>query len=66
MGRYPWLEDFRDRSVTELEFVHGHLNNPGALPACICFRDKVGKLIIIKGTKIKISEVRRRGSEVSM
>ncbi|XP_071080397.1 TPR repeat-containing protein DDB_G0287407-like [Haliotis cracherodii] len=40
VGRYPWLEDFRDRSVTELEFVHGHLNNPGALPACICFRDK--------------------------
>lgn len=41
LGRYPWLENFRDKSVTELEFLHGHLNNPGALPAVICFRDKV-------------------------
>uniref|UniRef100_K1QLA2 Peptidase inhibitor 16 n=1 Tax=Magallana gigas TaxID=29159 RepID=K1QLA2_MAGGI len=40
LGRYPWLENFRDKSVTELEFLHGHLNNPGALPAVICFRDK--------------------------
>ena len=41
VGRYPWLEDVRDKSVTELEFLHGHLNNPGVLPAVICFRDKV-------------------------
>ncbi|XP_022344302.2 TPR repeat-containing protein DDB_G0287407-like [Crassostrea virginica] len=41
VGRYPWLEDVRDKSVTELEFLHGHLNNPGILPAVICFRDKV-------------------------
>ncbi|XP_067680121.1 TPR repeat-containing protein DDB_G0287407-like [Haliotis asinina] len=40
VGRYPWLNNFRDRSVTELEFIHGHLNSPGDLPACICFRDK--------------------------
>ncbi|ESO87647.1 hypothetical protein LOTGIDRAFT_166228 [Lottia gigantea] len=38
--RYPWLEKFRDKSVTELEFLHGHLNLPGTLPACIYFRDK--------------------------
>ncbi|XP_033125659.1 TPR repeat-containing protein DDB_G0287407-like isoform X2 [Anneissia japonica] len=37
---YPWLASFRDRSVTELEFLHGHLNNPGARPACFFFRDK--------------------------
>ncbi|EDV22418.1 uncharacterized protein TRIADDRAFT_59003 [Trichoplax adhaerens] len=37
---YPWLEHYRDRSVTELEFLHGHLNNIGALPACFFFRDK--------------------------
>ena len=38
---YPWLEKYRDKSVTELEYLHGHLNNPGHLPAVICFRDKV-------------------------
>ncbi|XP_076442546.1 TPR repeat-containing protein DDB_G0287407-like isoform X2 [Babylonia areolata] len=41
VGKYSWLDAVRDRSVTELEFLHGYLNNPGALPACICFRDKV-------------------------
>ncbi|KAL8608278.1 hypothetical protein ACOMHN_042145 [Nucella lapillus] len=39
--KYTWLDAVRDKSVTELEFLHGHLNNPGALPACICFRKKV-------------------------
>ena len=38
---YPWLAHFQDRSVTELEFLHGHLNNPGQIPAFFCFRDKV-------------------------
>ncbi|XP_045167540.2 TPR repeat-containing protein DDB_G0287407-like [Mercenaria mercenaria] len=36
---YPWLEQFRDKSVTELEFLHGFLNEPGHLPAAIFFRD---------------------------
>ncbi|KAL5008182.1 hypothetical protein ScPMuIL_013763 [Solemya velum] len=40
VGRYPWLDNVRDRSVTELEFLYGHLNAPGHLPACILFRDK--------------------------
>ncbi|XP_070180221.1 TPR repeat-containing protein DDB_G0287407-like isoform X2 [Littorina saxatilis] len=40
VGLYPWLDAARDRSVTELEFLHGHLNSPSDLPACICFRDK--------------------------
>lgn len=26
--------------MTELEFLHGHLNDPGRLPAVLCFRDK--------------------------
>ena len=38
--KYPWVEKYRDKSVTELEFMHGHLNNPGNIPACFCFRDK--------------------------
>ncbi|BFZ07798.1 hypothetical protein BsWGS_10837 [Bradybaena similaris] len=37
---YPWVADVKDRSVTEIEFLHGHLNNPGALPAIFAFRDK--------------------------
>ncbi|XP_074648461.1 TPR repeat-containing protein DDB_G0287407-like [Tubulanus polymorphus] len=37
---FRWVEKYRDRSVTELEFLHGHLNNPGAMATCICFRDK--------------------------
>ncbi|XP_061197939.1 TPR repeat-containing protein DDB_G0287407-like [Saccostrea echinata] len=40
VGRYPWLDNVRDKSVTELEFLHGHLNNPGTLPAVLCFRNK--------------------------
>ncbi|CAD5111484.1 DgyrCDS793 [Dimorphilus gyrociliatus] len=37
---FPWIDKYRDRSVTELEFLAGHLNNPGKIPACLCFRDK--------------------------
>ncbi|KAK7481187.1 hypothetical protein BaRGS_00027620 [Batillaria attramentaria] len=40
LGKYPWLDGYRDRSVTELELLHGHLNNPGVLPSCVLFRDK--------------------------
>ncbi|XP_070181286.1 TPR repeat-containing protein DDB_G0287407-like [Littorina saxatilis] len=38
--RYPWLKSVRDRSVTEFEFMHGHLNKPGAVPAAFAFRAK--------------------------
>ena len=38
--KYPWIEQCRDRSITELEFMHGHVNNPGNIPSCFCFRDK--------------------------
>ena len=47
VGCYSWLDAVRDRSVTEMEFLHGHLNDPGALPACICFRDKVCKCVCV-------------------
>ncbi|XP_076442527.1 uncharacterized protein LOC143281281 [Babylonia areolata] len=40
LGKYPWLDEFRDRSVTELELRHGFLNNPGDIPTVVCFRDK--------------------------
>ncbi|XP_005111748.1 TPR repeat-containing protein DDB_G0287407 [Aplysia californica] len=40
VGRYPWLDKVRDKGVTELEFLRGHLNQPGEIPAVICFRDK--------------------------
>ena len=46
LGLFPWLDKYRDRSVTELEFLHGHLNNPGNLPTYICFRDKVTNNIL--------------------
>ena len=38
---YPWLAEYRGKAVTELEFLHGHLRNPGRIPACFYFRDKV-------------------------
>ena len=38
--KYSWVNDYRDRSVTELEFLHGFLNNPEQKPACVCFRSK--------------------------
>ncbi|XP_041351126.1 TPR repeat-containing protein DDB_G0287407-like [Gigantopelta aegis] len=37
---YPWINKLRDRSVTEVEFFHGFMENPGYLPACFVFRDK--------------------------
>jgi nephrocystin-3 len=45
LPRYPWLEQYRNKSVTELEFLHGHLNHPGKIPACILFRDKVSHMV---------------------
>ena len=41
LGKYPWLAEARECSVTELELRHAHLNHPGNMPAVICFRDKV-------------------------
>ncbi|XP_068711774.1 TPR repeat-containing protein DDB_G0287407-like isoform X2 [Montipora foliosa] len=38
--KYPWLNEYRDRAVTELEFLHGHLRDPGKRAACFFFRDK--------------------------
>ncbi|ESO87653.1 hypothetical protein LOTGIDRAFT_234908 [Lottia gigantea] len=40
MGRYPWIDEYRHHSVTAVEFMHGHLNNPGLHPACFAFRNK--------------------------
>ena len=39
--KYPWLRDYREKAVTELEFLHGHLRDPGKRAACFFFRDKV-------------------------
>lgn len=38
--RFPWIQKYIDKSVTELEYRLGHLNNPGVTPACFCFRNK--------------------------
>ena len=36
----PWLAEHREKSVTELEIIHGVLNNPAmANRACFYFRD---------------------------
>ena len=45
--KYPWLNDYREKAVTELEFLHGHLRNPGKRAACFFFRDKVKTYIDI-------------------
>ena len=37
---YPWIQTFSDRSVTELEYRHGFLNNPKRTPSFFFFRDK--------------------------
>ena len=39
--KYSWLNDYREKAVTELEFLHGHLRHPGKRAACFFFRDKV-------------------------
>ena len=36
---FPWVEQYRDRSATEMEFLHGHINKPGQMPACFAFRN---------------------------
>ena len=43
--KYPWLNDYRERAVTELEFLHGHLRDPGKRAACFFFRDKVSSVV---------------------
>ncbi|GFN73711.1 tetratricopeptide repeat protein [Plakobranchus ocellatus] len=40
LRQYPWLAKVKDRSVTEMEILHGHLNKPGAMPAIFAFRNK--------------------------
>ena len=42
--KYPWIDQYRDKSVTEIEFLHGHLNSPGQMPAVLAFRDQVNCL----------------------
>ncbi|WP_411023413.1 hypothetical protein, partial [Salmonella sp. s51228] len=37
---YPWILDYKDRSVTELEMRQGYLNKPGEVPSCFFFRDE--------------------------
>ena len=44
--KYPWLNDYREKAVTELEFLHGHLRDPGKRAACFFFRDKVMTLFL--------------------
>ena len=41
LSNFPWIDGHRGKGVTELEFLHGHLNQAGKLPAIICFRNKV-------------------------
>ena len=43
--KYPWVNDYREKAVTELEFLLGHLRNPGKRAACFFFRDKVKKYL---------------------
>ncbi|KAM7438385.1 hypothetical protein ABFA07_012098 [Porites harrisoni] len=49
--KYPWLNDYREKAVTELEFLHGHLREPGKRAACFFFRDKS-----YDDTKLKFAE----------
>ena len=36
--KFPWIDKYRDRSVTEIEFLHGALNDSQRKPSCLCFR----------------------------
>ena len=33
---YPWVMDHKERAITEIEFRHGFMNQPG--PVCCAFR----------------------------
>ncbi|EGD80246.1 hypothetical protein PTSG_10922 [Salpingoeca rosetta] len=35
---YPWIEAFKDKSVTEIEFEAGHFQCPGEKASCFFFR----------------------------
>lgn len=37
--QFPWLWNVLDRSLTEMEYLHGWLNDPGKKPAAFFFRD---------------------------
>ncbi|CAG2215617.1 NPHP3 [Mytilus edulis] len=68
---YPWLDRFRDKSVTELEFLHGHLNNPGDMPSVMCFRDKGAELMFndiwkyLTEVLLKDAEVESKSSRIN-
>lgn len=67
---YPWLEKYRDRSVTELEFLHGHLNNPQKVPAILCFRhkeydDKMRSIGIENGDKRQVYKYSSESEEAA-
>ncbi|ESO89421.1 hypothetical protein LOTGIDRAFT_234276 [Lottia gigantea] len=57
--RYPWIKHHRNASVTAIEYLHGHLNKPGDLPACFAFRDKsyddIQKKALIKAKESKVA-----------
>ncbi|HYG58749.1 MAG TPA: AAA family ATPase [Symbiobacteriaceae bacterium] len=65
LEREPWLSEFRDRSVTELEFLHGVLRHPHlAQQAYFYFRDPnyVGTVRDSTGDKLDTLKARIRTS----
>eukprot|EP00045_Choanoeca_perplexa_P016585 m.224816 g.224816 ORF g.224816 m.224816 type:complete len:1637 (+) comp17300_c1_seq2:64-4974(+) len=38
-NEHPWVTDYLDKAVTEVEFRHGFLNNPNKRPCLLAFRD---------------------------
>ncbi|CAD5111487.1 DgyrCDS795 [Dimorphilus gyrociliatus] len=45
LSDYPWIGQFRDIDLIELELMHGFLNNPDKIPTCICFRSSTTEKI---------------------
>eukprot|EP01147_Barroeca_monosierra_P006346 gene6346-9273_t len=35
---FPWVQQYRDRAITEVEFRHGFMRDPGTKPAIVLFR----------------------------
>lgn len=51
---FPWVQQYRDRAITEVEFRHGFMRDPGTV-CCImiddlhCYRDRFD--LILMNTK---------------
>eukprot|EP01137_Pigoraptor_chileana_P029105 Opistho-2@13868 len=64
-AHYPWTDQYRDRSATEVEFLHGHLNNPRARPSFFFFRDPAWDAQMLETVESEDEKIKYRAESES-